>query len=70
LPTAVLIELALPFVAAPVPIEIDPVLPGLPVVPKLKTSSTPLTPLSPARAVLVVIAPLVLIAIPWPVHSR
>jgi hypothetical protein len=59
-----LIEPALPVVAAPEPIEIDPVLPEL-VVPELKTS-TPLTPFSPALAVLIVIALLVL-AMPWPV---
>jgi hypothetical protein len=55
---------ALPAVADPVPIEIDPVLPELDV-PELKTS-TPLTPKFPALAVLIVIAPLVL-AMPWPV---
>ena len=58
-----LIDPALPVVAAPEPIEIEPVLPELDV-PELKTS-TPLTPLSPAFAVLIVMAPLVL-AMPCP----
>ena len=53
-----LTEPAFPVVAAPEPIEIDPVEPELDV-PELNTS-TPLTPLSPALAVLIVIAPLVL----------
>jgi hypothetical protein len=51
-----LIAPALPPVAAPVPIEIEPLVPELDV-PELKTS-TPLTPLSPLFAVRIVIAPL------------
>jgi hypothetical protein len=54
----ILIIPPLPAVAAPVPIEIDPVVPELDV-PELKTS-TPLVPSSPALTVLTVIAPLVL----------
>ena len=52
-----LIDPALPLVAAPEPIEIEPLEPEL-VVPELNTS-TPLTPAAPAFAVLIVIAPLV-----------
>ena len=58
-----LIAPALPLVAAPVPMEIEPLLPEL-VVPELNTS-TPLTPVAPALAVLMLIAPL-LLAMPAP----
>ena len=54
----ILIDPALPLVAAPEPIEIVPVLPELDV-PELNTS-TPLAPFAPAFADLIVIAPLVL----------
>ena len=53
-----LIDPALPLVAAPDPIEIVPVEPELDV-PELNTS-TPLAPFAPAFADLIVIAPLVL----------
>ena len=53
----ILIDPALPPVAAPDPIEIVPVEPELDV-PELKTS-TPLTPLAPALALRIVMAPLV-----------
>ena len=53
----ILIDPALPLVAAPDPIEIVPVEPELDV-PELKTS-TPLTPLAPALALRIVMAPLV-----------
>ena len=52
-----------PLVAAPEPIEIDPLLPEL-LVPELNTS-TPLTPVAPAFALRIVIAPLLLV-IPAP----
>ena len=54
----------LPRVAAPLPIEIEPLVPEL-LVPELNTN-TPLTPVAPAFALLIVIEPLVL-AIPAPV---
>ena len=49
----------LPPVAAPDPIEIEPLLPELDV-PELNTS-TPLTPVAPALALRIVIAPLLLV---------
>ena len=52
-----LIDPALPLVAAPEPIEIVPVEPELDV-PELNTS-TPLTPFAPALALRIVMAPLV-----------
>ena len=56
-------EPPLPVVAAPVPIEIEPLLPELDV-PELNTN-TPLTPFAPAFALRIVIAPLLLV-IPLP----
>ena len=53
----------MPAVAAPEPIEIDPLLPEL-LVPELN-NNTPLTPVAPAFALRIVIAPL-LVAMPAP----